>query len=81
MNNRPQILTRIDSIHDAGQTYAEARVIARWPMAFQIGEAYQALLTGLATLEVALPASAEGAIAAAAVDDGLAANEEVGDAL
>ena len=39
------------------------------------------LLAGLSSLKVALPAAAEGAVAATAVDDGLAADEEIGDAL
>jgi len=55
-----------------------------WPIAFtnaRTDEARVPLLAGLSSLEIALPAAAEGAITAAAVDDGLAADEEVGDAL
>jgi hypothetical protein len=48
---------------------------------WSVSQPRQALLAGLASLKVALPAAAEGAVASTAVDDGLAANEEVGDAL
>ena len=62
---------------------SETRIQA-WQIAFDgadVGFTRGPLLAGLATLEVALPAAAEGAVAAAAVDDGLPADEEIGDAL
>ena len=61
-------------------SYAEVRVITLWPVLART-EATTNLLSGLASLKVALPTPAESAVAATAVDDGLAANEEVGDAL
>ncbi len=59
----------------------EMFLISFSPSIWTVAQPRAALLTGLATLEVALPAAAEGAVAATAVDDGLAADEEVGDAL
>jgi len=67
--------------NDVGGT-RRVRTIARWPVYDATDWAIAwPLLAGLATLKIALPASAESAVAATSVDDGLAADEEVGDAL
>ena len=51
------------------------------PSIWTVAQPRAALLSGLASLEVALPTPAEGAVAATAVDDGRSVDEEVGDAL
>jgi len=67
--------------NDVGGIHSNIRALSRWPVRAPWPAMRDGLFAGLASLEVALPTPAEGAVAATAVDDGRTVDEEIGDAL